>query len=68
MYNYLDFSRDDAAAATQNGFQTILFGTTPATTSTAAQYEHSHWIQCNTFVAEKNRSRSRIVWTDLKTN
>ena len=42
MYNYLDFPRDDAAAATQNGFQTILCGTTPATTATAAQYEHSH--------------------------
>ena len=35
-------------------------------TATAAQCEHSHWIQYNPFIAAKNRIRSHTVWTDLK--
>ena len=63
MFHYQDFLHDAAAIAAQNGFRThLLEGLLPQ----LQHHEHSHWIQCNPFVAAKNCSHSRTVWTGLK--
>ena len=63
MFHYLDFVHDATATATQNGFWTHL---PVAPLRQLQQCEHSHWIQCNSFVVAKNHSHSCTVWTDLK--
>ena len=48
MFHYLDFLHD--ASATQNGLWTHFL---VALLLQLQQCEHSHWIQCNPFVAAK---------------